>query len=168
MERLTVNKMGSILVKHGKGEYRSPCFGCEDIGTCSVERENVCGLYKAIERLAEYEQTAITPEQILEIDKLYQQRLKEIENLKQRLVAGEWIPCSESLPEEKINPVTNDFYEYQVTFKSDEVTDIRHYKFGRGHWWNGPGTMDKYVTAWRPLPEPYQPNKCEEGEDKDE
>ena len=44
---------------------------------------------------------------------------------------GGWIPCSERLPEEKINPVTNDFYEYQVTFKSDKVTDVRHYKFGR-------------------------------------
>lgn len=34
---------------------------------------------------------------------------------------GGWIPCSERLPEEKINPVTNDFYEYQVTFKSDKL-----------------------------------------------
>ncbi len=70
---------------------------------------------------------------------------------------GEWIPCSERLPEEKINPVTNDFYEYQVTFKSEYMTDIRHYKFGRGHWWNGGGIMDEYVIAWRPLPHPYKP-----------
>ena len=68
---------------------------------------------------------------------------------------GGWIPCSERLPEEKINPVTNDFYEYQVTFKSDKVTDVRHYKFGRGHWWNCGQNMDKYVTAWQPLPEEY-------------
>lgn len=61
---------------------------------------------------------------------------------------GGWIPCSERLPEEKINPVTNDFYEYQVTFKSDKVTDVRHYKFGRGHWWNCGQNVDKYVTAW--------------------
>lgn len=70
--------------------------------------------------------------------------------------ANDWIPCSVRLPEERINPVTNDFYEYQVTYRSDDVTDIRHYKFGRGHWWNGPGTMDKCVTAWKPLPEPYK------------
>lgn len=68
----------------------------------------------------------------------------------------EWIPCSVRFPEEKINPVTNDFYEYQVTFRSDDVTDIRHYKFGRGHWLNGPGIMDEYVTAWKPIPEPYK------------
>lgn len=66
-----------------------------------------------------------------------------------------WIPCSERLPEEKINPVTNDFYEYQVTFKSDKVTDVRHYKFGRGHWWNCGQNMDKYVTAWREPLEAY-------------
>lgn len=66
-----------------------------------------------------------------------------------------WIPCSERLPEEKINPVTKDFYEYQVTFKSEDVTDVRHYKFGNGHWWNGPGIMDEYVTAWREPLEAY-------------
>ena len=68
---------------------------------------------------------------------------------------GGWIPCSERLPEEKINPVTNDFYEYQVTFKSGKVTDVRHYKFGRGHWWNCGQNMDKYVTAWREPLEAY-------------
>ncbi len=78
---------------------------------------------------------------------------------------GEWIPCSERLPEEKINPVTKDFYEYQVTFQSDEVTDIRHYKFGRGHWWNGPGIMDQYVIAWYPRPESYQ---SKGGKERDE
>lgn len=70
---------------------------------------------------------------------------------------GDWIPCSILLPEEKINPVTDDFFEYQVTYKSDGVTDIRHYKFGRGHWWNGGGTVDEYVIAWKERPEPYTP-----------
>lgn len=68
---------------------------------------------------------------------------------------GGWIPCSERLPEEKINPVTKDFYEYQVTFKIEDVMDVRHYKFGDGHWWNGPVIMDEYVTAWRESLEAY-------------
>lgn len=75
--------------------------------------------------------------------------------LKNQPKIGEWIPCSERLPEEKTNPITKNFYEYQVTFRNDDVIDIRHYKFGRGHWWNGPNIMDEYVTAWKPLPEPY-------------
>ena len=72
-----------------------------------------------------------------------------------------WIPVEERLPEEKVNPVSQDFYEYQVTAKFGNVKDVRHYKYGNGHWWNGPGIVDKYVIAWRPLPEPYRPERSE-------
>ena len=68
---------------------------------------------------------------------------------------GGWIPCKERLPEEKINPVTDDFYEYEVTFKQGDVIDIRHYKFGRGHWWNYGMLSDDCVIAWREHLEPY-------------
>lgn len=136
------------------------CDTCEDMcNDCHMYCKK-CPIQQAFERLAEYEATGITPDQMLKLDEMYRDRLKEIEELK-RAAGSKWIPCSEQLPEEKINPVTNDFYEYQVTFKSDEVTDIRYYKFGRGHWWNGPGTMDKYVTAWQPLPQPYRPEERE-------
>ncbi len=70
-----------------------------------------------------------------------------------------WIPVSERLPEEKINPVTQDYYEYQCTFRLGKVYDVRSYKFGRGHWWHGPGIMDEYVTAWLPLPKPWEGKK---------
>lgn len=90
-----------------------------------------------------------------------------IEELSAKLVAanmerssayygGEWIPCSERLPEEKINPITSDYQEYCVTFSDGEIFDIRHYKFGKGHWWNYGKKMDKYVIAWQPLPEPFK------------
>lgn len=72
---------------------------------------------------------------------------------------GGWIPCEDRLPEEKTNPITKDFYEYQVTFQSEDVSDVRHYKFGNGHWWNFGANMDEYVTAWRPNLEPYQPQR---------
>lgn len=73
--------------------------------------------------------------------------------------SGGWIYCGDgkNLPEEKTNPITRDFYEYQVTFKNEDVVDIRHYKFGEGHWWNGPENMDKYVIAWRQNIEPFNP-----------
>ena len=73
-----------------------------------------------------------------------------------------WIPVDEQMPEEKINPITSDYYEYQVTARFGGDTDVRHYKFGNGHWWNGPGIVDKYVIAWRPLPEPYRPERSTE------
>jgi hypothetical protein len=69
---------------------------------------------------------------------------------------NKWIPVSERLPEEKINPITQDYYEYQCTFRSGDIYDVRSYKFGKGHWWLGCGVMDEYVTAWMPLPEPYK------------
>lgn len=71
----------------------------------------------------------------------------------------DWIPVSEYLPEETMNPVTNDFYIYPVTFKNGDITDVRYYKFGNGHWWHGPQVMDDKVTAWMPLPEPYKEGK---------
>ena len=73
-----------------------------------------------------------------------------------------WIPVEERLPEEKVNPVTTDYYEYQVTarFGSGDI-DVRHYKFGKGHWWHGPGIVDNYVIAWRENPEPYRPERSE-------
>lgn len=70
-----------------------------------------------------------------------------------------WIPVDERLPEEKINPASRDFYEYQVTVKFGETIDVRNYKFGNGHWWNGPGVVDEYVIAWMLRPEPYRPEK---------
>ena len=74
-----------------------------------------------------------------------------------------WISVEERLPEEKINPVSRDFYEYQVTAKFGNAKDVRYYRYGNGHWWNGPGIVDKYVIAWRENPEPYrqeQPETC--------
>ena len=75
-----------------------------------------------------------------------------------------WIPVEERLPDEKTNPVTLDFYEYQTTAKFGDITDVRYYKYGNGHWWHGPGIVDQYVIAWRDNPEPY----CAERMKKDD
>ena len=73
----------------------------------------------------------------------------------------EWGDVEERLPEEKINPASQDFCEYQVTAKFGNVKDVRHYKYGNGHWWHGPGIVDQYVLAWRENPEPYRPEQPE-------
>ena len=104
-------------------------------GTCRWQE-------KANMLLKKYEDTGLTPEQIIKIQG-----------------QSSWIPVEDRLPEERINPITNDFYEYQVTAKFGEYIDVRHYKFGRGHWWHGPSIVDKYVIAWQPLPEPYEPKE---------
>ena len=83
--------------------------------------------------------------------------LGDVRDVLRNHMNNDWIPVGERLPEEKINPVSQDFYEYQVTTRFGIVTDVRHYKFGNGHWWHGSGIVDQYVIAWRPLPEPYCP-----------
>lgn len=83
----------------------------------------------------------------------------DLENVIRKHMNVDWIPVEEQLPKGRINPMTNDFYEYQVTAKFGECVDIRHYKFGRGHWWHGPAIVDKYVIAWQPIPEPYEPKE---------
>ena len=44
----------------------------------------------------------------------------DIEEVIRKHIDGDWIPVKERLPEEWINPITNDFYEYQVTAKFGE------------------------------------------------
>lgn len=77
------------------------------------------------------------------------------------LEKNRWIPVAERLPEEKENPITMDFYEYPVTYKVGDITDVRYRKFGRGHWWCGLNNCDEYVIAWMPLPEPYKEEGAE-------
>lgn len=68
-----------------------------------------------------------------------------------------WIPVTERLPEEKINPNTRDF-EYVLC--TTIWGDVRPFKYGapigstESHFWNGAGYVDAYVTHWMPLPEP--------------
>lgn len=54
MKRLTIETCDELLIKYDDGEYRSPCFGCENISECSAESRK-CGFYKALEKLKEYE-----------------------------------------------------------------------------------------------------------------
>lgn len=77
--------------------------------------------------------------------------------IRDKVYLKRWIPVSERQPEEKINPITDDYAEYNVTFCCNGKYDTRHYKFGGGHWWNSGTCMDEYVIAWMPLPEPHKP-----------
>lgn len=55
MERLTIEKAGSILVNDLSGGYTSPCFGCESLGNCVSKKIQPCAIYRALEKLKEYE-----------------------------------------------------------------------------------------------------------------
>lgn len=75
-----------------------------------------------------------------------------------------WIPISERLPEEKINPYTNDFDEVLCTTDWGEVVAL---KFGtplihnKPHFWLGGSIMDEHIIAWQYKPEPYKEGGAE-------
>ncbi|MCM1245772.1 MAG: hypothetical protein NC293_09040 [Roseburia sp.] len=56
----------------------------DDCDSCSEYCENVagvcsdCAIKECFNRLAEYEKTGLTPQQIVEIDKLYQEKCEEV------------------------------------------------------------------------------------------
>lgn len=76
---------------------------------------------------------------------------------------GGWINVKDKLPEERINPLTQDFQNV-ICFCDfggmPKHTDIRVYGFGKRAWenephfWHGPQIMDGVITHWMPLPEP--------------
>lgn len=80
-----------------------------------------------------------------------------------------WTYIEEALPATIINKHTNDYQEYNCLCDfGDYGFDVRTYKFGNGHFWNGGGIVDKYVTAWQPLPEipdALKPKPWEGGQD---
>lgn len=69
-----------------------------------------------------------------------------------------WIPVTERLPVEHISPLTMDYTKYPCVFDChDGGREVRYFKFGNGHFWNGPHPVDKYITHWAepmPLPDP--------------
>ena len=83
--------------------------------------------------------------------------LAESVELVRKLSKPRWIPVTERLPEEKINPNTRDF-EYVLC--TTIWGDVRPFKYGtpigqkEAHFWNGAGYVDAYVTHWMPLPQP--------------
>ena len=57
-----------------------------------------------------------------------------------------WIPCSERLPKENQKVlVTLDSSTGKKYVRTDQII--------AGEWWQ---YVDKYVTAWKPLPQPYK------------
>lgn len=79
--------------------------------------------------------------------------------LQGRREADRGIPVSERLPEEKINPKTNDFEEVLC---STFLGTVRVCKYGKpmgyshAHFWDWGEIMDKYITAWQYKPESYK------------
>ena len=76
-----------------------------------------------------------------------------IERLDAQPTVGGWISVKNRMPEEKENPYTKDYQEVLCVLKTRFGTDVRVYKFGKGHFWNGPKEIDRFISHWMPFPE---------------
>lgn len=83
------------------------------------------------------------------------------DTIREQPKVGEWIPCSERLPEEpKTNPVLKgkNLELYLVTTEYGSNEQDKLYPFRA--FWNGVNFTDGWhildVIAWQPLPEPYK------------
>ncbi|WP_321028203.1 DUF551 domain-containing protein [Eisenbergiella tayi] len=103
------------------------------------------------ERLKAYEDTGLTPEEIMD----------------GRMLTG-WIPVSERLPEEPRNPIDEEegaydlpnLTEYNVTIADAQEATTLYYA-GDDVWIDNCGNY-YHVIAWMPLPEPYKPTVMQE------
>lgn len=85
--------------------------------------------------------------------------LEKIEKIIRKHMHGGWIPVDERLPEE---PKENAVFD-------DKPLDLYLVDMGGSYplraFWNGKGFTDGWsvleVIAWRPLPEPYRPERSD-------
>ena len=182
MERLTKREiLGNAYFPKCIEEPCNGC-GCQD-DDCDYMGE-IC------EKLASYEDTGLTPERIIEIDKLFAEKCRELADERKK---HEWIPCSERLPENedvveitftrkhystgeilyftarafyengKMNTEDSNYCWYDTdNWEHDEEKDgyiIPEGWFEDVSFSEEYGIVDMPVIAWRPLPEPYNPER---------
>ncbi len=134
MERLTAERMNGI-----KAGYWS-----------ASKKEEL------VQRLAKYEDTGLTPEQITQLDKIYLEKCQEVNELRAQL--PKWIPVEERLPE------TDEYI--LLSFANFSLPIVGRYEAdgdGSGTFYLGDCNeedtcinQDLIVNAWMPLPKPYR------------
>ena len=94
-------------------------------------------------------------------------RHEDVEKIIQRHMNDGWIPVEEQLPKRTLDEKMNKSYKKYLVF-IDSVDgwdiDIAVYDFWNDKKWrevhDGYGEIEN-VIAWRPLPEPYRPERSE-------
>jgi hypothetical protein len=100
---------------------------------------------EAMQRLAEYEDLDVTPEQLRQIDALYSELAKKLADERKK---HEWIPVNGEkgrLPEPGVYLVSCD----------DKESPVQRMRMKGICFYNHYGIYDGNVYAWMPLPDPY-------------
>ena len=119
--------------------FEEPCLGMGCINEDCEFKILAC------QRLAEYEDIGLTPEQLLEIDKMYSEKCREVAELRKQ---QRWIPVDEQLPK-----LDDDGYVYVMVCMDDDFVATTDYTRDEGFsLWAEAGE----VIAWMPLPESYK------------
>lgn len=164
MERLTIKYDDNYVPKkictvNSFGEV-DDCDGCENYCSeyCDTAENCIgCAIQECFDRLAEYENTELTPEQIKDMDEEYSRMAKELSELKMQLKQNNgMIPVSQKLP----NCDKRCFVEVQRVGIKIIFTTILKYKESDGNWYweDGKPISKKYqVISWQPVnyPEHY-------------
>lgn len=163
-----------------KGEIKCSCYRNRGYcGICTIyselDRDKIIDACKcaisAIQELQEYQKIGTLEEMKMlkathfsgiELAKI-SCRLKQLEKyvdigtleeVREAVEKHKWIPCSERLPEES--------GKYEVTALDAGRLIVTQVKWQpKLKSWNLTGAMAYWkITAWKPLPEPYNPDKC--------
>lgn len=141
MERLTKrNEDGTAFYPY--------CFLNDTCGGMGAsEKCNTCGHSIGVcERLADYEDAGLTPEEIVELKEFYGNPLNTA--VPAVHVMTQWIPVKEQLPE-------NDNIVLVTCKGKKGLLGINRAYCDDSGSWHGSGSMSG-VIAWMPLPEPYK------------
>ena len=86
--------------------------------------------------------------------------LEKIENIIRKHMNDGWIPVVRGLPELNEDELSEDVL---ISFSDSYSICIGFYDFNEKRWYvHGLGPCIGRVIAWRPLPEPYRPERSEE------
>jgi hypothetical protein len=149
MERLTQ--------KNGAGSYYYPeCFREDKCGGTGTEKCETCDFGEKIcQKLGQYEDTGLTPEQIREMDRLYKEKCEEL--------SRGWIPLDKEHTPKDGERVLACFEQIPLV----GIVEYREDEIG-GAFYNEDSdeplkSVGIFVRAWMPPPKPYEEKDCESG-----
>ncbi len=119
-------------------------------------------MYGCLRKLMEYEETGLSPEDVVRLDEFEQtQAAHLLKKLNEEQRKHRWIPVAERLPEDSENMVL-----VQVSGKPEETITLHNAmqlaSYDSGCGWipeMRPEWEDAEPVAWMPLPEPYRPDR---------